>query len=210
MNDLKEQDQDQPTEAVTSYNYVGLATRTEHTPPVKLTPEQYVRLSMLASHIELIGHVLNVFKRQLFYMDPKSDGIASFDAAFRRQFQYPNDMPTIELDDRDSRLFHGILGKTTELAELWQSLGQYLLVRRGPSGPVPAELALDVVNVVEELSDDCWYDALILDALGKSFNTMLTANIDKLRKRYPDKFSQNDALNRDLKTERSALESHVQ
>lgn len=43
-------------------------------------------------------------------------------------------------------------------------------------------------------------------SLGLSFNDILETNINKLAKRYPDKFDSNLALNRDLKAEREVLE----
>jgi hypothetical protein len=35
---------------------------------------------------------------------------------------------------------------------------------------------------------------------------LLQTNIDKLKARYPEKFTENDALNRDLNKERNILE----
>ena len=39
-----------------------------------------------------------------------------------------------------------------------------------------------------------------------SFEHAMKVNIEKLRARYPNKFSEHDAVNRDLKTERQILE----
>ena len=42
---------------------------------------------------------------------------------------------------------------------------------------------------------------------GIDFEDMLETNINKLRKRYPEAFNQDQALNRDLDTERTVLEN---
>jgi len=46
----------------------------------------------------------------------------------------------------------------------------------------------------------------LIISLGLSFHDILETNINKLAKRYPDKFDSNLALNRDLKAEREVLE----
>lgn len=50
---------------------------------------------------------------------------------------------------------------------------------------------------------DC---ALALNALGSDFGSVMERNIEKLKARYPDKFTEDKATNRDLDTERKILE----
>lgn len=47
---------------------------------------------------------------------------------------------------------------------------------------------------------------LVAEEFGFSFEGSLATNIDKLYQRFPDKFSQEDAINRDLEKEREILE----
>ena len=67
---------------------------------------------------------------------------------------------------------------------------------------------LDLVNVKEEAGDMLWYIALLFDELGTDFPTEMERVINKLAVRYPDKFSSDSALVRNLKAERDVLESN--
>jgi len=187
---------------VTSFNYVELATRTESTPEAMTIPtESARRMAYLANNLIVIGKLIDVLKRQMFYKDAKSN----FDQAFTYSLgavetaRCPGG-PDIQFTADQARLFHGLIGKTTELAELWETLGAHLI-----NG-----VELDKTNTVEEIGDSSWYDALILDTLNVALNTALTANIDKLRTRYPAKFNPVAAVNRDTNAERQVLEAKVQ
>jgi NTP pyrophosphatase (non-canonical NTP hydrolase) len=59
---------------------------------------------------------------------------------------------------------------------------------------------------MEEVGDCMWDLALILREIDYSFEEVADINIKKLRARYGDKFSEYDAQNRDLDTERAILE----
>jgi NTP pyrophosphatase (non-canonical NTP hydrolase) len=198
-----------PTSEVTSNNYVKLAIRTESPSlePTKLTGAQVVRVRLLALQLQIVGAILNTLKRQIFYRDPKSDAVKHFDMAYDPEILSEVQRAAVDiiLSPDDTRLLHGLLGKTTELAELWESLGQYLIVR--PDGAPITKL--DVVNLIEEQGDGLWYDAVILDTLQRNLDQVLTANIAKLQKRYPDKFSTEAAVNRDLIVERETLAASV-
>lgn len=71
----------------------------------------------------------------------------------------------------------------------------------------------DMETIKEE---DCYVlgDAVILcvicELLGLDFWQILTTNIEKLQKRYPDKFTEEAAVNRDLEAEREILEKGVE
>jgi len=66
---------------------------------------------------------------------------------------------------------------------------------------------LDLVNVLEEFGDINWYEAIASSATGIKLDDVLNANIDKLKKRFPEKFTSDEANNRDLTTERDTLET---
>jgi len=70
---------------------------------------------------------------------------------------------------------------------------------------------LDVVNLSEEIADSHWYDSLALDVFRRlgfkiTFGKIWRAIIDKLKDRYPEKFTTEKAINRDLAKERATLE----
>lgn len=94
-----------------------------------------------------------------------------------------------------ANMLHGIVGKATEIGELCEALTKAL--RGNP---------LDAVNIVEEVGDGLWYDALILRAVDSNFDTAMVRNIAKLRARFPNKFTEYDANNRNLEAERAILE----
>lgn len=55
---------------------------------------------------------------------------------------------------------------------------------------------LDHDEVIDELSDVCWYVALMCDSLGITIEEVQEHNIKKLRKRYPEGFKTHDSINR--------------
>lgn len=95
------------------------------------------------------------------------------------------------------RLLHAALGICSESGEFSDSLKKSLFYGR----------QLDVVNAKEELGDLLWYIALAIDELGSSFEEIMELNINKLKKRYPEQFSEDKAYNRDLEVERKILEN---
>jgi NTP pyrophosphatase (non-canonical NTP hydrolase) len=108
------------------------------------------------------------------------------------------DIPNADKEtiDVDPRLFHGIIGKFTEVGEMLEAMEEHIAT----GSP------LDVVNLREELGDDSWYNAIICDATGIRMEDTLSLVIDKLRARYGDKFDAYLANHRDLVTERQILE----
>jgi len=96
----------------------------------------------------------------------------------------------------DPRLFHAIVGLATESTELVEAILK----------AIENETDIDHVNVQEELGDLNWYQAIAVDASDADWDKILETNINKLKHRYPEKFTSKDAINRDLDTERQILE----
>lgn len=94
------------------------------------------------------------------------------------------------------RLLHAAMGLCTETGEFMDMLKKHILYGK----------PLDEVNLKEELGDQLWYTALALDELKATFEQVFDTNIAKLRARYPNKFTEKDALNRNLDEERCILE----
>lgn len=92
-------------------------------------------------------------------------------------------------------VFHGMLGLVTEASEIAEIL----------IAPNEAEGGLDEVNLMEEMGDLLWYMAITCRALGTDFDALMEMNIAKLKTRYPDKYSHEDALERDLESEAVTL-----
>lgn len=93
-------------------------------------------------------------------------------------------------------LLHGVMGISTEAGEIMDNLKKCLFYGK----------PIDRVNLIEELGDLMWYIAIMCDSIDIELETVMNHNIAKLRKRYPEKFSEDKALNRDLGAERKILE----
>ena len=94
------------------------------------------------------------------------------------------------------RIEHAVMGLVTEAGELMDQLKKAKIYRKD----------LDKVNLIEEAGDVMWYLALLCDELQVDFEDVWERNIKKLAARYPEKYSHEKAMNRDLKTEREILE----
>ena len=55
---------------------------------------------------------------------------------------------------------------------------------------------LDTEHIAEELGDVAWYLAITAAAIGVNFDEILSANVDKLMKRYPDGFDSERSVHR--------------
>jgi NTP pyrophosphatase (non-canonical NTP hydrolase) len=95
------------------------------------------------------------------------------------------------LNDESIRLLHGTLGIGTESGELQDALKKYLIYGKD----------LDRDNIIEESGDLLWYIALVCSAMNVTLEEVCQKNIAKLAIRYPDKFSEADAIGRADKTE---------
>jgi NTP pyrophosphatase (non-canonical NTP hydrolase) len=78
-------------------------------------------------------------------------------------------------------LLHGGLGISGEAGELLDAIKKHVMYGK----------ELDKANVLEELGDICWYMAIVLEAVGSSFEEIMQLNKDKLERRYPDGFTEN-------------------
>jgi NTP pyrophosphatase (non-canonical NTP hydrolase) len=96
-----------------------------------------------------------------------------------------------------ARIEHGVMGVVGEAGELMDAVKKSKFNGR----------VFDRVNLVEEIGDVMWYLALLADELGVSFEEIWEKNINKLRQRYPEKYSVEQSEHRDLASERKILET---
>ena len=155
--------------------------------------------------------VLDAFKKHIFYgkpldrervRDEMNNAMAYLDLAddfFREEAKDPQ--PTHGTLRMDPRIFHALLGTITEHGEIAQAM-IYALYNNGE---------LDLVNVCEELGDSDWYKALFYEATKINWDDVQGMIIKKLEIRFKDKvFSEGEADERDLDSERALLESSIQ
>lgn len=195
--------------------YIKDATRTESVPESIVLERNYLigALKMTVASAQ----ILDLLKKKAFYRNKPLEGEAlieqeAADAKILGQacnladdgigmieLQYHKPVAKEDLN-LDVRLFHAIVGLSTETAEIIEAL----------LGLVDQDEPIDRVNILEELGDLNWYQAIAIDALGGNLGSILDTNINKLKKRYPDKFTDSAANNRDLFSEREVLEEGAQ
>ena len=95
------------------------------------------------------------------------------------------------------RLLHAAMGMATEAGEFLDMLKKHIFYGK----------PMDFVNAKEEVGDQMWYAGLAIDVLQTTFDEVLTVNIEKLKARYPEKFTEEAAINRNLNAERTILEN---
>lgn len=154
------------------------------------------------SHQAFLTHVreavdalkkLDVIKKALFYGRHAGEGM---------YLPHEHDIFVHRLHDdgpQAVRILHGIIGLATEAGELLEALAK----------SVEGE-TLDRVNLVEECGDVQWYIAALLRVLHVEFDDVHRINIAKLRKRFPNKFTEYEANNRNIEAERKVLEAKPQ
>ena len=91
-----------------------------------------------------------------------------------------------ELSDKDV-LINGVMGLCGESGEAIDIVKKWLAQGH----------ELDREKLKKELGDICWYLAETATALGCDLEEIMTANIEKLRKRYPEGFETERSVNRE-------------
>jgi NTP pyrophosphatase (non-canonical NTP hydrolase) len=139
---------------------------------------------------------LDLVKKSLFYGKPynppkKGAGWPIMEA--------DNPDHVFDLGNINPNMLHALIGLATETGELLEAVIK--AARNGTD--------LDRVNVFEELGDVEWYLALAYTQLKTTAGAVRAANIAKLKARYPEKFTQECALDRDVDQEIEVLKEHL-
>lgn len=140
------------------------------------------RLTHTISDVIYLIHRLDALKKAMFY----GKNLDNFTDA--------NPIPALTVKQR--RLLHAAIGLITEGGELLDAVQANIFGGK----------TLDEINVVEELGDAQWYMALAASELGVTLEKVQEINISKLKLRYPEKFTEDKAVNRNVKAERTLLE----
>jgi NTP pyrophosphatase (non-canonical NTP hydrolase) len=114
-------------------------------------------------------------------------------------YQFKAARTLAEIDGNILDDLHMIIGMQTEVAEIADVYKKHIAYKK----PV------DYVNIKEELGDTMWYIANLCNIHGWDLRDILDTNIAKLEARYSDKFTEEQALNRNLNIERQILEKIV-
>ncbi|WP_052119849.1 MazG nucleotide pyrophosphohydrolase domain-containing protein [Inquilinus limosus] len=154
-------------------------------------------MAVLLVTIAIAAEELDRCKKSLFYGKPYETADFGDLVVFLKDHVLTDGgvIPTEYEGDVD--LLHGVVGLATELGELITPLVNEWM----------KDEEIDRVNLVEEIGDLLWYQALVLKVLGSDFATASDKVVNKLRIRYPEKFTEDQALNRNLEEERAVLEA---
>jgi NTP pyrophosphatase (non-canonical NTP hydrolase) len=151
---------------------------------------------------------MDAIKKALFY--GRDAGLGDYHGAAPGQYDEPGkplDMSNVpnritdnsDLTNEEAEFYiHGVIGVATEAGELLENL------RDAISGK-----GFDRTNIGEEVGDAKWYMALLARVGRFKWGDDEMANIAKLRMRFPDRFTEHDANNRQLAAERDLLEHHL-
>ena len=170
---------------------------------------QRLLIALLVANVAT-AELLDAIKKQVFYKNDKkllektaehTQQLADMAQLIKDEFVEGELGPNSFNDEIEvnSRVFHALLGIITEAGELSDAL-----LNAVTGG------GIDAVNLQEEATGDMgWYRAILNDELGLDEYQGLTNVINKLRTRYPDKFTNELAANRNLEAERKHLEVGV-
>lgn len=155
----------------------------------------YYGKEIAASHFQLeidkaieALQMLDAIKKKMFY-NKHSNALPYVHNVEKSCANLPNE---IDYGKNGTSILHAILGIATEAGELLEAIATGKQV--------------DKVNLLEECGDVLWYMAMLMQAIGTDFETVAEGNIAKLRKRYPQKFTEYDANNRNIEEERITLQ----
>lgn len=190
---------------MTPSDYLKQSERTAKRGPLSFTVvKNLVELIREQIYFQHSGVSANITKRSLFYKkDDYSDVIKTegekTTSYLETLIKQQESLNGIELDQNMIDLIHAELGIRSECCELSQAICTAIL----------DNTEVDKVNLGEELGDMLWYIALAARAIGTDFETLMQKNIEKLKVRFPDKFTEENAVERDLFSEREVLENET-
>lgn len=146
-------------------------------------------LKSIANFTAASAAVADDFKRAIFYgktdllpIYPVRDPAKIREAAARLTPQIVN-------------LIHSAIGQLTEAEEFLSAICLHVFEGK----------PMDLINLREEIGDSLYYLAVACSCLDTDLGAEQVNNIAKLSARYPEKFTEDAALNRDLNAERKAI-----
>ena len=177
---------------MTNEEYVKNAIRTESSPK---SAQERIDNFTLNEVLSLYGAIreaitslskLDKWKKHIFYGKPLTkDVIGLREDEHRRAYN-----GGMNISEKVDEILHSVIGIATEAGELLEAVKRIFDDGElDENKKIDHKEELDYVNLSEENGDLFWYSAILSDTIGKSFDEMMETNIAKLRKRYPDKYS---------------------
>lgn len=104
----------------------------------------------------------------------------------RTQPSFEQDLQIEKRSARNQMIIHAMLGLCSESGEIADAIKKHVIYNQ----------PLDILNLEEELGDIMWYVALGCTAVGVDMESIIQGNINKLKLRYPEKFTESLAKKR--------------
>ena len=139
---------------------------------------------------------LDFLKKKIMY-NPNPQELLKLDAKISNEIRIFDDPQVIDLISKDetlSKLLHYYIGVATEANEC------VLALIKAAKGD------MDIINMTEEMVGIQWYLARANDTLNLKLEDQMNSLIRQLTVRYPEKFNEENAINRNETEERKALE----
>lgn len=157
--------------------YLSASENTEKKFPegLAVSARDFNRLVELFGVIGEAAGEVDNIKKRLIYSSPDLTGL-----------------PSVTLTQRQAEFLHACMGMITETVEIVECVGAELKVS-------------SEVHFMEEVGDLMWYLAIFMRNLDLPLEKTLASNIRKLAARYPEKFTNEAAMNRDKAAETAAL-----
>lgn len=127
--------------------------------------------------------IVDTVKKNLFYRKPIDREMVESLLVTEEFANLPFQMDAVDVD-----IIHAILGLYTEAGELLDLLFTALLDGK----------PIDPAKLMDEGGDHLWYLAIMFKKLGVKFEEIAGLNNAKLRVRFPEKFTEEQAVHRDL------------
>lgn len=188
-----------------SKEFTTNALKTEYTPKVLPISALTVRSAMIMAIS--CANIMDLLKKHIIYgkaidigdIDAESLDMRTSSELLKLTLKNPSVGEPYTDKDVNLRLLHAAIGMFTESGEMLDAL--YKQIETG---------SLDFVNFGEEIGDIDWYKALAHSEIGIPEEHIRGTIIKKLAKRFPEKFTSEAALNRDLDAERQILEEGME
>lgn len=179
--------------------YVKLATRTEAPvgPILDRLKTNKVAFHNFINHLRYVVEALNELDKWKKYIMYGKDTAVNTDYKVKKSsgHELTSDNVTDLLDEKMVRTIHGVIGSATESSEMLEAILKYF------DGNT-----FDEVNFIEEMADVNYYQNLLCDVYNTDEDLVSMKWVRKLMLRYPGKFTEDKAINRDLAAERKSLE----
>ena len=182
-----------------SNEYQKLAARTLIDGPEQPLSNSEISIlnTVLAMHARL-GELTEKLKKNILHRHQSYDAADFLDDGEKLLddltdiFENEKTTQSLQLTDQNTMILWnviGLLGESSELAELLQELPLNMAFKnaQGLEGRIKWR---------KELGDVAWYHAAIATKLGLHLSNIQEANIDKLKKRFPEGFTTEDSINR--------------